>query len=85
MVRKKRSRKVSTPSSERCSFSKCQRGAVVIVMIDGFQYPLCDRHMRFIQRKLDSIVRKKGVASLDMLGVKTRRGKITQVFVKPSS
>jgi len=82
---KKPSKGESQPQSTQqneCSFRKCVAQAEVIVILNGYMYPLCKKHFTLLNRKLDSIVADRGRASLEDLEIWVSSGRITKITVK---
>lgn len=67
---------------DKCSFGKCPAQAEVIVILNGYTYPLCRKHFTLLNRKLDSLVADKGRASLEDLEIRVSNGRIVKITAR---
>jgi len=72
-MRKRKRKRKSNDKIQTCSFPRCNRQPDVIVVIHGIPRPICRKHFRYINKKLEKLAMKKGVAKLDDLKIKFRR------------
>jgi len=67
--------------SRICQFRGCGNQAMLACELGGRRYYLCGRHYRLVLKWLRRLCEEHGCASLSWLGVKTRGGRITQIYV----
>ncbi|RLE70383.1 MAG: hypothetical protein DRJ45_05260 [Thermoprotei archaeon] len=59
-----------------CKYVNCDRPAVIIIMFNEMEYPLCRRHWNKLEDVLTKISLKRGEASLNSIKVRKERGRI---------